>query len=155
MAAVKTIKNNELFADVEQIIAEGGQVELRVKGQSMHPFLRDGIDTVILSPVSSSQLRRGMVVLFRYNNHHILHRIRRIHGDILIIKGDGNYRSSEKASRADVVAHASAITHDGATIPYSSHAWKRLTRRSLCAKLLRTLKMDISRFIKSVCNYSN
>ena len=46
MPGTKTVKNEELFADVEQIIGEGGRIRLRVKGYSMRPFLRNGLSLI-------------------------------------------------------------------------------------------------------------
>ena len=93
MPGTKTVKNEELFADVEQIIGEGGRIRLRVKGYSMRPFLRNGTDCVNLSPIGLHRPERGMVVLFRYRGRHILHRICRIDAEEAVIEGDGNYWS--------------------------------------------------------------
>ena len=87
MPGTKTVKNEELFADVEQIIGEGGRIRLRVKGYSMRPFLRNGTDCVNLSPIGLHRPERGMVVLFRYRGRHILHRICRIDAEEAGIEG--------------------------------------------------------------------
>lgn len=100
MPGTKTVKNEELFADVEQIIGEGGRIRLRVKGYSMRPFLRNGTDCVNLSPIGLHRPERGMVVLFRYRGRHILHRICRIDAEEAVIEGDGNYRQRNASAPA-------------------------------------------------------
>ncbi len=135
-----------------------GHVLLRVKGGSMRPFIRGGSDVVELVPVSGAALRRGMVVLFRIHDKHILHRIRRIDADRLTIKGDGNYRTSEIVTRADVVAMAGSLRRENAgqknirqknlrrgvkEVHYRSARWRLLSALSLTAKLFRTLKLDL------------
>lgn len=147
---VKIIKNEALFADADEILSAGGNVSLRVKGHSMRPFLRNGRDLVELSPISAGALRRGMVVLFRHKGRHILHRIRRISGDRLTIKGDGNHRMTEYASREDVVAYVLAAERDGQRIDYGSPRWRQLSARSLSAKAVRTVWNDIKKIAKKI-----
>lgn len=143
MQGTKTVNNEILFAEVERIIGEGGGVGLRVKGGSMRPFLRDDRDSVHLAPLPASGLRRGMVVLFRYRGHHILHRIRRIEGTRAVIEGDGNYRLREETATADIVAWADAIERGGKRIAFGSLRWRLLTARSLAVKTARTLFHDL------------
>ncbi len=147
---VKTVKNSDLFADVEDIISVGGHIQLRVKGGSMRPFLRDGRDVAELAPVDKAALRRGMVVLFRQCDRHILHRIRHIDGDRLIIKGDGNYRITETATRGDVAACVESILRNGKRIRYRSMRWRLLSAYSLWLKFIRTTKYDMILWVKKI-----
>lgn len=142
----KTVPNKELFADIEQIIGAGGRIQLRIKGHSMKPFLRNERDIVHLSPASRANLRRGMVVLFRYRGRHILHRIRRIEGNKAEMKGDGNYRMGEYAPLTEVAAYVDTVERNGILIRYGSVRWKLLTAWSLWVKALRTLYHDIRNF---------
>lgn len=143
MPGTRTVKNDDLFADVEQIIGDGGHIQLRIKGYSMRPFLRNGIDSVHLSPISAGELRRGMVALFRHRNRHILHRIRRIEGNKITFRGDGNYRRSEYSSRGEVAAFADYIVRGGKTVTYGSMQWKLLSFWSLSRKAARTVYLDL------------
>lgn len=145
MGTPKIIDNESLFADVEHIIGEGGSVQLRVKGGSMRPFLRDGRDTVTLVAADTANLRKGMVVLFRHGGRHVLHRIRRIDGDRLTIKGDGNYRMTEMSRRGNVAAVAVSIERNSKTVDYGSTKWKWLSFGSLTLKSLRTPYLTLRR----------
>lgn len=143
MPETKTVKNEELFADVEQIIGEGGRIRLRVKGYSMRPFLRNGTDCVNLSPIGLLRPERGMVVLFRYRGRHILHRICRIDAEEAIIEGDGNYRQKERIRPGDITAYVDSIERNGRHIDYGSVRWHLLTAWSLAVKSARTLYHDL------------
>lgn len=145
MEKIKNTGNDEFFADVERIVGEGGSVRMRLKGNSMRPFLRDGIDEVELAPVDRVALRKGMVVLFRYQGRHVLHRVRRIDSDRLVIKGDGNYRIEETVTRGDVVCNVSRIYRNGREIVYGSPRWRILTARSLTVKTLRNIYHSLFR----------
>lgn len=148
MADIKRVDNEALFADVEQILDEGGRIQLHVKGHSMRPFLRNGIDTVHLAAVSGDDLRPGMVVLFRYRGRHIMHRLRRIKGSTLEIKGDGNYRISECVPRSEVSAYVESMERNGRSIGYRSARWRLLTAWSLSVKAARTMYRDAKRVLK-------
>lgn len=150
MPEIKTINNNELFADVERLIDDGLSIDMRVKGFSMRPFLRNERDTVHLSAIDRAALRRGMVVLFRYRNQHTIHRIRRIDGDKLTIKGDGNYRSAELVTRDTVAAYAQSIERNGRQIKYGTALWRILSAYSLTVKSMRTLRIDAIRLVKRI-----
>ena len=146
MVAKKIIANDVFFASIEELIAEGQSVEMTVKGFSMRPFLRNERDVVVLSPIASERLRRGMVVLFRYRGAHVLHRIAKMGGGMLTMEGDGNYRQVEVAPRESVVAYVSAVRLSGGrSFGYDSVAWRYRTLLSLRCKGLRTLAIDIKR----------
>lgn len=143
MTDIRTLPNDLLFADLERLFAEGGDVQLPVKGYSMRPFLISGRDSAHLVPAAPEQLRRGMVVLFRYRTGHVLHRIRHIEGERLTIVGDGNYRQQERVTRADVIACVDSILRNGRTIRYGTCRWHLLSAYSLALHLARTLYYDL------------
>ena len=123
----RTISNSEFFTFVEQSIASGADVTIPVHGMSMHPFIRNGRDKAVLSPVEESGLEKGTIVLFRYNGRHIMHRIIEKRGEVFIIQGDGNdVRTFETARRKDIVAIVARIVKpSGRSIDCSSRAWLR------------------------------
>jgi len=145
---VKTIPNDIVFASVEELIAEGETVELRVKGFSMTPFLRSDRDVVKLAPLPAGGLRRGMVVLFRHNGKFVLHRLCRIESDELVFAGDGNYRTEEHARLSDAMAYVAEVEkHGGRRFAYDSAEWRLRTSYSLKIKLLKTIAIYIKRTI--------
>ena len=73
------LPNQLFFAEVEAMLSEGREVQIRMKGHSMRPLLRSERDQVVLTPCTDpARLRPGDVVLFRCEGRHILHRILRI-----------------------------------------------------------------------------
>lgn len=123
------IANQIIFQQIEEIIAEGSEVELRVKGYSMRPLLRSDIDVVVLRPICEGDIGVGTIVLFRYKNQHILHRIVAIDGDNLKIAGDGNYKTYEYCSVKDIVAVAdSVIRKSGKRVKCNSICWRFTSR---------------------------
>ncbi len=128
------IRNDIVFAAVEERIAEGQQVDLTLNGTSMMPMLHGG-DILTLGPLSTSP-QVDDVVLFRYNGHHLLHRIISHDGDNFIMQGD-NCVSVEEAKRSDIVAILTAFCHNGRTIEAGSEQWFKISRRSLTRKKMK------------------
>lgn len=149
MSPKKTIPNAIFFASVEVIIAEGRSVEMVVRGVSMRPFLRDGKDVVVLSPLPAEGVSVGMVVLFRHRGSHVLHRLVAIGPEGLIFEGDGNYRLRECATADSVVAYVSEVRKSGGRVlAYKSLAWRVWSAVCLCRKCLRRVAIDVKRTIK-------
>ncbi len=146
-----TIDNNLFFQSVEEMLEQGHTIDIKVKGHSMRPFLRNEQDSVRLVSVSAEGLVRGDVVLFRHRGHHTLHRYYDTREGKLIFKGDGNCRLTELAEPADVVAKVvSIIRPDGATISYGSKAWSSSSRKSLLCKALRTPIFIAKQIVKKI-----
>lgn len=123
------ISNRLFFEAVESTLAEGREVQIAVRGNSMRPLLRDGRDRVVLHPCAGRDCRPGDVVLFRHGGRHVLHRIVRRDGEGFVLRGDGNYRLEERCAEKDVLA---VMTHvirpSGEALRCSSRRWQRLSR---------------------------
>lgn len=105
-----TVDNHELMALIEEAIHNNQMVDLKVKGHSMMPFLRDNESVVKLS--NSMDYKLYDIVLFKYNNHYFLHRIVKVNGDELICGGDG-LLTYEHIKKEDIVAKVTSfITKD-------------------------------------------
>ena len=122
---MKQIPNDLFFAWVEGEIAQGRSVQIRLKGVSMYPLLREGKDEVILSACPSDELRPMDVVLFRYQGVHVLHRVIQRDGDRLTMQGDGSFSVKETCSVADVICRVESVVRpSGKAIPVSSWRWR-------------------------------
>lgn len=123
------IPNELFFEHLEGLLAEGREVELRIKGNSMRPLLRDGRDIVVLKPSDGQQIQPGDIVLFRIKERRILHRIVRIDADRVTLAGDGNYRATEICTRSDIRAVAVRIIRpSGRVVECNTHTWRRQSR---------------------------
>lgn len=126
---MKCIPNEIFFAWVESEIAEKRSVRFRLKGQSMFPLLRNERDEVVLYPCKGEKLRPMDVVLFRYQGKHILHRILRMEGEHIYLRGDGSYVAKEECTTTDVIGIVREIKRPSGKV-ISVDAWQwRLTSR--------------------------
>ncbi len=92
--------NAQLLPEIVKLMEEGHSVTLRLRGFSMRPFLEDNRDKALI--VKAISPRVGDAVLAEIEpKHYVLHRIIKINGDQVTLRGDGNL-NTEQCLLADV-----------------------------------------------------
>ncbi len=113
MGSSVNIPAAELFTQIRRELAEGRQVVLRVKGRSMTPFLEDGTDSAVLSPLKR-EVAVGDIVLAEVGpGHYVLHRIYALDGEVVTLMGDGNLRGQEHCRKGNLVAAVDSFVRPG------------------------------------------
>lgn len=69
------LPNENVLPLIEEQIAAGKSVKLRVRGNSMFPILMDGRDMVNLHHVDPLQIKVGDVIFFRWGKGFLMHRV--------------------------------------------------------------------------------
>lgn len=83
------IENGKFLPEVIKLLEEGHTVTLLLKGFSMRPFLEDNRDKALLAKAKDIQV--GDAVLAETApKHYVLHRIIKIQGETVTLRGDGN-----------------------------------------------------------------
>ena len=84
---MKNVRIVDADALVKAILSSDGVFPLTVTGSSMAPLLKDGRSTVLLT--KDFVPKRGRILLFRRRDGSlILHRVRKIDGNTLVMNGD-------------------------------------------------------------------
>lgn len=132
------LPNQTFFELAERMLRQGKEVKMRVKGQSMRPFLLNGEEVTIVPVSDSNELREGIIILAKTGNGTtVLHRIHEVHHCFIIMKGDGNINQTEPVLPTDVLGIVSSIHRHGKeispyTLPRRMGVWlwrNRLIRR--------------------------
>ena len=123
------LPNEVLLPQVAELLAKGREVELRTKGSSMLPFIVGERDSVRLR--AGADYREGDVVLAQLpGGRFVLHRIRKIEGECVTLKGDGNLDGTESCTLAEIKGRAvSVIRPSGKTIDLTSPRSRGRARR--------------------------
>ena len=105
---------NEVFLpQVVALLEEGHTATLPLRGRSMRPFLEDGRDKALLQIVDT--YREGDAVLAEISRgHFVLHRIIKIEGTRVTLRGDGNL-GDEHCRLEDIRAKAVGFYRKGRT----------------------------------------
>lgn len=85
----KKFANAIFLPEIVKMLNEGHTVTLRLRGYSMRPFLEDGRDKALMAKVHDIKI--GDAVLAETSpGHYVLHRIIKINGNDVTLRGDGN-----------------------------------------------------------------
>jgi len=101
----RVISNEDYFAEVQRILREGKEVRIRVKGNSMLPFIKDG-DTVLLRAYQGQSLALGSNILAKDKDKFVFHRFVGKKNNQYILAGDGNLVLREYVEATDIIAIA-------------------------------------------------
>ena len=145
---MSTPSDNEIIQSAINLVNEGLCVTFPVKGYSMLPFIVGSKESVDLG--KPENIRVGHVVLAWVEGcRYVVHRIVAIHGNQVVLMGDGNIAGVEHCLLSDVAALAThVVTPKGKHHPlYSpwrikaSRLWWRLLpiRRWILAIYRRTI----------------
>lgn len=139
------VPNGILLPEVEKLLNEGATLTLKVKGNSMLPFIVGGRDSVVLAKAGS--LQEGDMVLARLaDRQYVLHRIVRLQGEEVTLMGDGNLHGTEHCRPADICGKVIRLQRNGRYIEVDAPSerrkaalWQRLrpVRRYLLAAYRR------------------
>ena len=89
-----TLPNDVMLGSVKELIREGHPVVIMTKGVSMLPFIIGGKDSVLL--VAPEGLKAGDIALAEVvPGKYVLHRVREVSREKVVLQGDGNYRGQE------------------------------------------------------------
>lgn len=86
----KFVQLNELMPLIQERLADGKTVRFSPQGISMLPMLRQGIDTVTLSPVPERLKKYDLPLYRRDDGKYILHRIIAV-GETYTCMGDNQF----------------------------------------------------------------
>ena len=86
---MKALSDEQILSEAVALVDEGLAVTMLVKGRSMLPFIKGGLERVVLTrPVG---IRSGDVVLARIDGcRYVLHRVMAVSSDRVELMGDGN-----------------------------------------------------------------
>ena len=131
----RTLPNEILLGEVAAVLQEGREAVIIPTGNSMLPFIRGGVDRVVLRRKPAVAV--GDVVLARIGDRYILHRVISRKGDALTLMGDGNVRGTEACRTEDVIGTVAEIIRPSGRvrIPGRARLWRMLKpiRRYLLA----------------------
>ncbi len=110
----QSILLTELLPVIREVLAEGGEFPLKPRGKSMLPYLREGRDAVVLSPLTEAPKRGDILLYVRANGTPILHRVVKVARDgTLSMRGDNQYFLERGIQRKQVVAVVKRFSKKG------------------------------------------
>ena len=123
-------RNRETLSSMEAMVplmaetlAQGHSVRFSPKGVSMLPMLRQGLDSVVLSPAPGI-LRKYDIPLYRRDNgQYVLHRIIAV-GDTYTCMGDNQFRPEPGVRDDQIIGMVTAFYRGDRRIPVTSPGYR-------------------------------
>lgn len=124
-----------------------GQLKIKPKGRSMLPFLKEARNSVVVE-APKRPIKKYDIVLYKYNDVYVLHRVMKTGETAYIICGDNSY-VLEKVEKENIIGVVTEIisgnrkySADNAFLKLCVKAWYGLK------KAVRILKSGL----KALCN---
>ena len=140
-------KAAEVFPVVQDIFNNtGSNVRITVSGDSMYPFLRNGIDSVELSKAEFTELKKFDIVLIkRETGDYILHRVIKKDKDCFFIAGDAQQWIEGPLFPVQLQAVVKAVWRRNKKISCDSRLWLTYSRVWLQCLPIRYLLLRLAR----------
>lgn len=144
------IPNQLFFAEVQAQIRQGKKVKIRVRGNSMLPFIRNN-DEALLIPPTPEHIQKGTPVVAQTDEMGIvLHRIYNIEGNRITLLGDGNVNQFEHTSPDRIIATVSHYYRGKHTLKLDSWYMYLIGRLWMAAHPWRRKVLTLAWRIKGV-----
>ena len=144
------IPNQLFFAEVQAQIRQGKKVKIRVRGNSMLPFIRNN-DEALLIPPTPEHIKKGTPVVSQTDELGIvLHRIYHIEGNRITLLGDGNVNQFEHTSPDRIIATVSHYYRGKHTLKLDSWYMYLIGRLWMAAHPWRRKVLTLAWRIKGV-----
>ncbi len=146
MSEVIKVKAAGVFPLISELLANGQDARITVSGNSMFPFLRDGIDSVELRKGSFETLSRGDIVMIqRADEAYVMHRVIRKEKDCFFMLGDAQQWIEGPLYPEQIVAVVPAVWRKEKRISCKDFWWRTLTGLWLHLRPLRRLILKVIR----------
>ncbi len=147
------------MADLEPLIREalekGGTFTMMPRGTSMLPLLREGKDSVILSPLEDEIFPGDIILYKRDSGQFVLHRVIKENKGSYIMCGDNQVVFEKGIRRHHMIALATGIIRDEIEVTLSENSEylsyvKRLIPEKKRKNLLYLLKQQVKKLLKAL-----
>lgn len=107
------------------LLEVGETLRTTIKGNSMLPFIVGERDVVTLKRAEPERVQVGdIVVVQQSHRHYFMHRVVKIQGEVIILRGDGNVKQQEICQKRDILAEAVAVEKSGKYYDKKSLLWR-------------------------------
>ena len=108
----KAVRLEQLMPLIAEQLGRGESVMFYPKGTSMLPMLRQGQDSVVLSPLPQQLKKYDLPLYQRDNGQYVLHRIVRVGGTYTCI-GDNQFEFETGVEHRQMIGLVTAFIRDG------------------------------------------
>lgn len=109
----RNVRLDDMMPLFLESLEQGGSVRFSPRGTSMLPMLRQGLDTVTISPLPARKLNKYELPMYqRENGQYVVHRIIKV-GETYTCMGDNQFRKEPGVTHQQMIALVTGFTRDG------------------------------------------
>ena len=121
------IENDRLIPELARLLKDQKEVRFTPSGVSMRPFIEGDRDSVVLAPMNRPP-RVGDMILAQVETlcgrkTYVLHRLIRIEGETIVLRGDGNLAGEERCAAGDIIGRVVRIESPKGRKKLLTRAW--------------------------------
>ena len=145
-----SVKLNDMFPIIEEKLKSGGDVIFKPRGVSMLPLIRQGLDSVTVSPVKAAPEVGDVIFYRRPDGQFVLHRI--IGKDSLgyILCGDNQWIKEHGVKPQWIIGVMTAVERDGKTVDVCHPTYLRYVKRLPLRRLKLKLRSIAGRIKRKI-----
>ena len=117
----KKFSMSDLEPMILEVLSKGGTFTFIPRGTSMLPLIREGLDSVILSPLCEKIYPGDIILYKRDNGQFVLHRVMKVKKDSFTMCGDNQVVFEHGIRRHNMIAVVTGILRDGEEITFSEN----------------------------------
>lgn len=121
------LRLEDLMPLIREELDRGNTVRFSPRGTSMLPMLRQGVDRVVLSPVTGKLKKYDLPLYQRRSGQYVLHRIVKV-GQTYTCMGDNQFAAEPGLEQGQMIAVVTAFSRDGREYSVSSPGYRLYCR---------------------------
>ncbi len=145
----KALRLEELLPLMEERLAAGQSLRFSPRGSSMLPMLREGRDSVVLSPLPEKLKKYDLPLYRREDGQFVLHRIVKA-GESYTCMGDNQFEPEPGLCRSQMIALVTAFSHDGREHSVREPGYALYCRLWYHSRHLRRMLGCVKRTVKKI-----
>ena len=139
-----------LFPLIQQKLNQGGDVTFGPKGVSMLPIIRQGIDSVKISPLTSDLKKYDVPLYRRSNGQFVLHRIVGINNGSYVMCGDNQFIREKDITRDMIIGVMSEIIKPDGVIKTNDKSYISYSRRQVRKQYVKWVLWNFKSILKKL-----
>lgn len=115
---------------IEELVEPGALFVMHVTGYSMLPLLGYGDDKIVLRRTTPEDDIIGRIAMFRAKDEHIIvHRVMKVEGESVTLRGDGNIVQYEHCLRSEIIGVVERVIRESGREVDCTTRWWRIRER--------------------------
>jgi len=155
MSIDKEIKINleDMFPVIMEQISSGGDFVFGPKGISMLPLIKQGEDSVVISPVKEPLKKYDVPLYRRANGQFVLHRIVAVRKDGYVLCGDNQYEREYGITDSNIIGIMTKIKKKDGIISVEDREYKKYSIRRVRHQYIKSKYIKLKRIIKKLIRW--